>query len=275
MSAAQQFAVIPFHEHSLLTLSEGSTVYVAMRSICESMGLDWNGQYQRILRNEVLAPTMCVTHMVAADGKTREVVTLPLDLLNGWLFGIDASRVKPELKEMVLRYQRECYRVLADYWQGKGTQGNTTTQRVANHRLRLSLAKELFRTRDPELRKIIHQQLADVSEALSLPVPELDSLGYAAPAVPDVLAEFWTALAVLEQKGVAYNHASNANVLAINLPEISRLLIEHGQPLRVDNALKQALWQSPSPRCLRKNHPVTSQHTGKSVRCWVFEKQPS
>lgn len=161
------------------------------------------------------------------------------------------------------------------YFDGQRQQApQPANARISNHRLRLSLAKELYRTRDPELRKIIHQQLADVSDALSLPVPGLDSLGYAAPAVPDVLAEFWAALAVLDQKGVAYDHASNANVLAINLPEISRLLIEHGHPLRVDNALKQALWQSPAPRCLRKNHPVTSQHTGKSVRCWVFEKQP-
>jgi len=30
------------------------------------------------------------------------------------LFGINASRVNPEVKQNLLRYQRECYRILAD-----------------------------------------------------------------------------------------------------------------------------------------------------------------
>lgn len=272
MSAAQQFAVIPFHEHNLLTLSEGSTVYVAMRSVCESMGLDWKAQYNRIQRDEVLSSTVVMTTMVAADGKTREVVTLPLDMLNGWLFGIDASRVKPELKEMVLRYQRECYRVLADYWQGKGTQGSNTNQRIAQSRHRLALAKELHRTRDAGLRQVIHQQLDEVSRAMGLPTPELESLGRAAPAAPDVLKSFWEALAFLDGKGVDYNHATASNVLAINLRELAGQLLEHGQPLRFDSALRQALWQSHSPRCLHKNHTVHSRLTGKSIKCWVFER---
>jgi hypothetical protein len=41
------------------------------------------------------------------------MLCLPLDFLNGWLFGINADRVKPEVRDQVLRYQRECYRVLA------------------------------------------------------------------------------------------------------------------------------------------------------------------
>lgn len=44
------------------------------------------------------------------------MVCLPLHYLNGWLFGIDANRVKPELKEKLIRYQKECYEVLWDYW---------------------------------------------------------------------------------------------------------------------------------------------------------------
>ena len=35
-------------------------------------------------------------------------------MINGWLFGINANRVKEELRERLIQYQRECYRVLAD-----------------------------------------------------------------------------------------------------------------------------------------------------------------
>ena len=46
------------------------------------------------------------------------MLCLPLDYLNGWLFGINASRVKDDIRERLLRYQRECYRVLADAFLG-------------------------------------------------------------------------------------------------------------------------------------------------------------
>lgn len=149
---------------------------------------------------------------------------------------------------------------------------STAASRISNHRLRLSLAKELYRTRDRELRQLIHQQLADVSTALGLPVPELDSLGRAAPKAPDVVRDFWQALAFLDGKGVDYNHAKSANLLAVNMPGLADLLIEHGYPLRFDRELYQGLEQSESPRCLHKNHAVNSRITGKTIRCWVFER---
>jgi hypothetical protein len=42
---------------------------------------------------------------------------LLLDTLSGWLFGINANRVKGELRERVIRYQEECCRVLAQAFQ--------------------------------------------------------------------------------------------------------------------------------------------------------------
>lgn len=143
--------------------------------------------------------------------------------------------------------------------------------RIPNHRLRLFLAKELYRTRDPELRVLIHQQLADVSNALGLPVPDLDRLGRSAPKMPDVAQLFWQALTFLDGKSASYNHARADNLIAVNLPELARMLIEVGHPLRFDAPLRQALWQSTSPRCLYKNHAVHSGITGKTIKCWVFE----
>ncbi|BAW20872.1 MULTISPECIES: BRO family protein [Pseudomonas] len=149
---------------------------------------------------------------------------------------------------------------------------STAATRIANHRLRLALGKELYRTRDPALRTLIHQQLTDVSNALGLPTPEIDSLGRTEPIAPDILKSFWEALAYLDGKGVDYNHTSRSNVLAVNLPELSRLIREHGQSLRFDTALREAMWKSRSPRCLHKNIAVHSRLTGGTIKCWVFER---
>lgn len=59
---------------------------------------------------------------------------------------------------------------------------STPTPWIPNHRLRLSLAEDLLRTRDRALRQLIHQQLADVSNTLDLPVPKPDNLGHSARA---------------------------------------------------------------------------------------------
>ena len=149
---------------------------------------------------------------------------------------------------------------------------STAATRIANHRLRLTLGKELYRTRDSGLRKLIHQQLTDVSLALGLPVPEIDNLGRSAPVLPDALKAFWEALAYLDGKGVDYNHSTASKTIAINLRELASLLIKHGQPLTFDSVLRQAMWQSHTPRCLHKNYTVYSCLTGKSIKCWVFER---
>ena len=52
--------------------------------------------------------------IVATAGGEQRMQGLPLKFLPGWLFGITASRVRPALRDKILRYQRDCYDVLWD-----------------------------------------------------------------------------------------------------------------------------------------------------------------
>jgi hypothetical protein len=45
------------------------------------------------------------------------MLSLPLKFVSGFLFGINPSRVKPEIKQRLIRYQRECYDVLHEAFQ--------------------------------------------------------------------------------------------------------------------------------------------------------------
>jgi hypothetical protein len=158
------------------------------------------------------------------------------------------------------------------YFEAQRLASPPITQRIAQSRHRLALAKELHRTRDAGLREVIYQQLDEVSRAMGLPTPEIESLGRSTPKAPDVLTLFWEALVFLDGKGVAYNHATANNMLALNLRELASQLLDYGQPLHFDSALRQALWQSHSPRCLHKNRTIHSRLSGKSIKCWVFER---
>lgn len=41
-----QTALVPFRGQTLLTVRDGEQVRVAIRPICEALGLDWSGQYR-------------------------------------------------------------------------------------------------------------------------------------------------------------------------------------------------------------------------------------
>lgn len=118
MTSTTQLATVDFHGHALTVITGAAGEHlVAMKPICEAIGLGWQSQYNRIQRHPVLSTSVFMMNTVAEDEKNRELVCLPLDMLNGWLFGVDASRVNPEIRDTLIQYQRECFGVLAAYWQ--------------------------------------------------------------------------------------------------------------------------------------------------------------
>ncbi len=108
-----------FNQQQLPVFIHNDKPYVAMKPICENIGLDWEAQRQRIKRNHVLNLTACMIKVVTQDGKAREVLALPIGYLNGWLLGVDANKVKPEIKETLIKYQLECYDVLYKHFMPK------------------------------------------------------------------------------------------------------------------------------------------------------------
>lgn len=118
---------VVFYEDEITAVvveSDGArVVYVPLRPICDYLGLDWSGQRQRINRDPVLADVVMSVGITTTDievsskrPRTSEVLAIPLDFLNGWLFGVNANRVKPEVREKVITYQRECYQALARHF---------------------------------------------------------------------------------------------------------------------------------------------------------------
>ncbi|MCL4805142.1 MAG: ORF6C domain-containing protein [Anaerolineae bacterium] len=109
--------VILFYEDEITAVRmENGAVFVPIRPLVEQLGISWSGQRERINRDAVLSEESATVRVTRTEGDrqiTRELLCLPLDYLNGWLFGISAERVKPEIRERLIRYQKECYRILA------------------------------------------------------------------------------------------------------------------------------------------------------------------
>lgn len=275
MHTTPQLFPVPFYGDTVVLVGKDNEPYVAMKPIVANMGMDWPTQYVKL--TERFSSTIGEIPTVGEDGKTRSMICLPLRKLPAWLYSISPNKVAPELREKIIRYQEECDDALWNYWtQGvaerPGSAANASKQ-IALSRHRLALLKELHRTRDRALRAAIYEQLAQVSIALGLSVPALDSLGRAAPAEPTILKDFWTALSQLELKGENWNHAKpGSDKFYINLPEIQAFLRKHNLKPTLNGELKNILKNSKNPLFL-KSGTFKSQILKKTLRGWIFLNQ--
>ena len=118
--------IISFNNQSLITVEQNGNHYVAMKPICENIGLAWEPQVLR----EVLSQGMIVM-IIPTNGGNQNMICLPIEYLNGWLFGIDINRCKPEIRDTLIKYKKECYQALHDYWfNGKAERKTTVDDRT-------------------------------------------------------------------------------------------------------------------------------------------------
>jgi P22_AR N-terminal domain/ORF6C domain len=117
---------------ALVSIENQSLIYIPLRPICEYLGLSWSGQRERVNRDPVLSGEARFVRVTRTNlGGNPNILCLPLDFINGFLFGMNASRVKPELQEKVIRYQRECYRILAETFQAESSLTHESSDAIA------------------------------------------------------------------------------------------------------------------------------------------------
>lgn len=105
---------VPFYGTILFLVDVNGEPYTPMKPIVEGMGLAWNGQFEKLNRNQERWGIR-VTRIPSESGE-QETLCMPLRKLPGWLMTIHPTRVKPEIREKILRYQNECDDVLWEYW---------------------------------------------------------------------------------------------------------------------------------------------------------------
>ena len=112
---------IEFYGDYLTVVFDGETVWVAVKPIIENLGLAWQPQHRKILEDPVLSQVITEKVMTSQgkDGKTYKVqmLCLPLEYINGLLFKINPNKIpNPQVREKVIRYQKECYKALFEYF---------------------------------------------------------------------------------------------------------------------------------------------------------------
>lgn len=88
---------------------------IPIRPICEALGIDPNGQMQRIKRDDILKSVFCFIYSTGKDGKTYEMFAIPYMYVFGWLFSINIPRINTEATNKVIECKKECYTVLFEH----------------------------------------------------------------------------------------------------------------------------------------------------------------
>jgi hypothetical protein len=118
--AKSALAHVPFHGDDIEAAKDSQgKVWVSVRRVCEALEIDSDTQ-----RVKLKGKPWAVTGLIPAtgpDGKTYEVFAVDLDSLPMWLATIDPKRVKPAARAKLADYQRECAKVLRDYFFGVET----------------------------------------------------------------------------------------------------------------------------------------------------------
>lgn len=266
-----------FHGDKLYIVECKGEPYVAMKHVVEGMGLAWSRQHMRLRQRFEGGITQMV---IPLEGVPQNMICMAVRKLPGWLMSINANKVKPEIRDKVIQYQRECDDALYDYW----TKGvalnprlNLKERMAAFERLHI-VADQMYAQRRPNLQKLLHAELVELAGLLNIPVPELYGRNSVVPGIGDAridgdaMYEFWDLFEMLENpQRPKLNHSRDITLIAIE-PFSFRELCERQKLTFPDiNQLREELHE-------RSRYPfigfqaLTSVISGEPIQCWVFSK---
>jgi ferritin-like metal-binding protein YciE len=85
--------------------------------MCQSLGVDTQGQRQRINRHKILNAGLGVCKLHTPSGGAQQAYVLRVDLVPLWLSGIRTASIKEELRPKLERFQQEAASVLWEAFQ--------------------------------------------------------------------------------------------------------------------------------------------------------------
>ncbi|KMK13537.1 hypothetical protein ABW09_23330 [Pluralibacter gergoviae] len=163
LAIANRTINVPFYGNSLFVVEHSGEAYTPMKPIVEGMGLDWKSQFNK-LKSRFNTCVVEITMQLPGDNQRRSVVCMALRKLAGWLHTISPNKVRPEIRDNVIRYQEECDDVLYEYWtKGETKRDSKQRKSTATQLIPLRQTAERLITTGlgkiyPDIWKLVHQR---------------------------------------------------------------------------------------------------------------------
>lgn len=101
---------------SLQVVVDDKEQLIPIKPVCDILGVNYTSQVDKLKEHPIFRSTIPQRGTVAADGKEREMLCIPLRFFSGWLFSINPNNVKEEIKEKLIQFQLKCNDILYDYF---------------------------------------------------------------------------------------------------------------------------------------------------------------
>lgn len=160
---------VPFSENEITVIEANDKRFVALKPLCETLGLSWPAQYELIHRDPVLRKEVLVLRG-QTNGGMQEIAVLPLDFINGWLFKIPAGRYTGARRETIIKYQNECYKTLNAYFHHGGAINPDITLEQAK-----AVSEEIARQVGAQIDAMLAQHRRDMAAGVGAQI-EQDAL---------------------------------------------------------------------------------------------------
>lgn len=131
---------LDFNGTNIPVMSADGTIYVAIKPICEALGVDYKRQHDTVTNHDILGELSSLQGIVAKDNKLRNMLCLPEKYVYGWLFSIDSK--SQDLK----KYKMSCYDVLYDYFHGATTERIELLRTKSEQEILLEEAEALLKS---------------------------------------------------------------------------------------------------------------------------------
>ncbi len=139
---------------------ESQQHYVAIRSICQALGIDHQKQFERI-KNDYILKDVYTDTVYASDeiGRKQKMFCLPIKYIFGWLFSIDETKINERAKPTFIKYKAECYEVLYNHFVGKMEVQNTINLKEIKLLEAIQAQKDNLHSMQKELKMVRTERL--------------------------------------------------------------------------------------------------------------------
>lgn len=154
MTSLTRTPSLTIEDRTLYFTEVEGTWWIAVKPICEALGLDWTRYFKNLKSDPILGQLLADLPMVAGDRRSRKMTCLPERYIYGWIFQL------PSNKPGIVAFKTRCYDALYDHFHGTvAARRNALVERaraIAEQRkLREELAKNPTYQRLMELEGVV------------------------------------------------------------------------------------------------------------------------
>ena len=116
VQTATSLATVPFRGQELVAIESDGVVWVSSRRVCDNLAIDWKSQHRKLAKSPWARMVEMTTH--DAVGRQQVMTMVDYESLPMWLATINPNKVRFELRDDLIAYQREAKQVLARHFFG-------------------------------------------------------------------------------------------------------------------------------------------------------------